>query len=138
MAAAGVKEGGGGVDEHAGLQRLAADEHAKAHALAVGERNFDGPAAVADFDAGRDDVAQFGFAVGACDHALVLNRGGAVDFDGRAARDRVDLEADVFDPILSKWLDEAGVERAGFGASVDFDLERGKPKQGQPHPFFPA
>ena len=138
MAAAGVEEGGSGVDEHAGLQRLAADEHAKAHALAIGQSDFDGPAAVAEVDVGRNDVAQFGIAVGTRYHALILDLGCAVDFDGRAARHRVDLEADVFDPISSERFDGAGVKCAGPGASVDFYFERGKAEEGQPNPFLPT
>ena len=93
---------------------------------------------VADVDVGLDDVAQFGFAVGACDHATVVDGSGAIDFNGGAARDRVDLEADVISPNAGEQFDVAGVERAGFGTSVYFYFKRGKAEQREPNPFFPA
>ena len=45
--------------------RLPPDQHAVGHALAVGQRDLDGPLAAGDAERGHDHVAQFGHAVGA-------------------------------------------------------------------------
>ena len=60
---------------------LAAEQHAVAHHVAVGERDLDRPLAVADADGRLDHVALLALAVGAAHFAPVHQARGAFDLD---------------------------------------------------------
>src|SRR5262245_25882569 len=98
VAQARLAEGGGGIDQHAVADRLPAQQHAVGHGIAVGERDLDGPLAVADADRRGDDVAHLALAVGARHAAPVHDAGDTDDLHVVAARDGMHAEAHLLGP----------------------------------------
>ena len=74
--------------------RLPAEQHAKAHRIAPGERQLDGPALAGQFDFGQDHRPNGRLAGRAADGAAVDQRSHAFDRGPRIVLEGMDLEAD--------------------------------------------
>src|SRR4051812_26242460 len=126
------------VDQVAAADRLAPEEHAKAHQVARGQRDVDLPALAAPGDESADHRPELTRAIRALDVALVVQRRLAGDRLQAAALERQDHEADGDLPALLEQLDTLGVQRGAARARVDLGLDAPDAEIGQLDPLAPA
>ena len=81
------------LDQRAAFERRAPEQHAEAHLIAIGKRKLDRPGAVAEHEAGLDDVAALDPAAGVAHGALVDGLRLAFDLHRARALEGMHLEA---------------------------------------------
>jgi hypothetical protein len=108
------------------LKRSPSEQHAVRHGLAVRQRDFDGPNAVADLNRCGDDVAHLRLPVRTYDLAAIDHLGRAEDFNILAVFHRVHAEAHLRLMLGPESLYRESVQGGGAGAGINLGFDRGQ------------
>src|SRR5690606_20729821 len=125
------------VDANVAANRLPAEQHPVSHGLSVGERDLDGPGALADGDMGGNDGAHLALTIRADDLPPIDLWRRAINDDIRAARNWMNPEADHGRFCRAERLDLEGMESRRACARVDLGLDGRKAEFGPRYPFDP-